>query len=201
MGGALWRAGSTAALAVALAIGVAPVASPVPVDLGFAVVEVPELAPVHVPVPLGSEAAPLPALPYPLEWVRPAPVPAPAPAPAFDPFSGRVVALDCGGRPERMPHTIIIACGNGNGQFQDVRWTSWLNDRAEATAEKVWVECVPNCANGIRRSKPAKIVLHDVRDSAHGPTYAKLTSHDDLGSRTTSMSGFPFGPGDDWIFP
>lgn len=192
---------ASAALAITATVAFAPASTAVPLDLGSTVVEVPELAPIHVPIPAGSEAAPLPGLPYPLEWMRPAPAPAPSPAPAFDPFSGRTVALDCGHNPEKMPATVIIACGDGNGQFQNVRWTSWLNDRAEATAEKVWIECVPACYNGIRRSKPARIVLHGVRQTNHGPAFAKLTSHDDLGARTTTMSGFPFEPSDVWIFP
>ena len=181
------------ALAITASVALAPTSAAVPLDLGFAVVEVPELAPVHVPVPPGSEAAPLPGLPYPFEWSRP--------TPPHDPFSGPTFALDCGHQPERMPATIIIACGDGNGQFQNIRWTSWLNDRAEASADKVWVDCRPACYNGTRRSKPARIVLHDVRHTAGGPAFAKLTSHDDLGARTTAMSGFPFEPHDAWIFP
>ena len=187
----------TAAIGTALAIlltgGVAPSASAAEVALGPFVVQVPDLAPVYVPVPLGSEAAALPPLPYPLEWVRP--------APQVDPFGGRTLALDCGGIPERMPSTIIVACGDGNGQFQNIRWTSWLDGTAEGTAEKVWIDCVPACYNGVRRSKPARIVLHDVRQTPRGPAYAKITSHDDLGVRTTSMSSFPFEPSDQWLFP
>lgn len=197
MGRRIGRMLAGAGLAAALAVGLAPAATAAEVMVGPFVVQVPDLAPVHVPVPMGSEAAPLPMLPYPLEWDRPAP----PPPPPFDPFSGQTRALDCGHQPERMPSTIIIMCGDGNGQFQNIRWTSWLNDRAEATADKVWVECVPACYNGIRRSKPARIVLHDVRHTPAGPAFAKLTSHDDLGARTTSMSGFPFEPSDQQIFP
>lgn len=196
MGNRVGRALAGVGLAAALAVGLAPAATAAEVTVGPFVVQVPDLAPVPVPVPIGSEAAPLPMLPYPLEWDRPAP-----PLPPFDPFSGQTVALDCGHQPERMPSTVIIMCGDGNGQFQNVRWTSWLNDRAEATADKVWVECVPACYNGIRRSKPTRIVLHDVRHTSAGPAFAKLTSHDDRGARTTSMSGFPFEPGDQQIFP
>lgn len=194
---------AASAIAIAATVAAAPSSAAVPLDLGSTVVEVPELAPVHVPVPVGSEAAPLPGLPYPFEWVRPAGAPAPAstPIPASDPFAGTTVALNCGNHPEKMPSQVIIACANGNGQFQNVRWTSWLNDRAEATADKVWVECVPSCANGIRHSKPATIVLHDVRHTAAGPTFAKLTSHDDRGARTTTLPGFRFDPNDPWIFP
>lgn len=83
-------------------------------------------------------------------------------------------------------------CGDGNGQFQNIRWTSWLDVSAEATADKVWIECVPACYNGIRRSKPARIVLHDVRHTSAGPTFASLTVHDDRGARTTTLPGFVY---------
>lgn len=182
-----------AALAAAVSVGIAPAAAAAEVNIGPFVVPVPDLAPVHVPVLAGSEAAPLPPLPYPFEWFRP--------APAFDPFGGRTVALNCGHDPERLPSTILIACGDGSGQFQNIRWTTWLDGTAEATAEKVWVDCVPACYNGIRRSKPARIVLHDVRHTPAGPTFAKLTSHDDRGARTTTLPGFVFDQRDPWIFP
>jgi len=182
-----------AASAVVVSMAAAPAVVAAEVSIGPFVVQVPDLAPVHVPVPAGSADAPLPPLPYPLEWVRP--------APPFDPFGGQTVALNCGNTPERVPVTVIIACGDGNGQFQNVRWTSWLDGSAEATADKVWVECIPACYNGMRRSKPARIVLHDVRQTSAGPTFAKLTSHDDRGARTTTMPGFRFDPRDQWIFP
>lgn len=188
-----WRAIAGAALAIVLSAGLAPAASAVEVNVGPFVIHVPELAPIPVAVPPGSEAAPLPGLPRPFEWVYP--------APPFDPFGGRTVALNCGNVPERTPSTIIIACGNGNGQFQNIRWTSWLDGTAEGTADKVWVECVPACYNGIRRSKPARIVLHDVRQTPAGPTFARLTSHDDLGARSTTLPGFMFDQRDPWIFP
>lgn len=185
-------------LAGAMIVGSGSVATGAEIDLGFAVIWVPDLAPVPVPVPMGSEAAALPQLPYPLHWDRPAPPAAHLPQPV-DPFGGRTVALNCGTEPEKMPATVVIACGDGNGQFQNVRWTSWRDDVAEATADKVWVECIPACYNGTIRRKPVRIVLHDVRLTPAGPAFRNLTSHDDRGARTTTLPGFEFGG--EWIFP
>lgn len=182
-----------AALGAAMSVGLAPAAAAAEVNIGPFVVTVPDLAPVHLPVPAGSENVALPPLPYPFDWAHP--------APPFDTFSGRTVALNCGHQPERLPSTVVIACGDGNGQFQNVRWLSWLDGTAEATADKVWVECIPACYNGTRRSKPARIVLHDVRHTQAGPTFAKLTSHDDRGARTATLPGFVSDPRDPWIFP
>lgn len=69
----------------ALAIS-APAAFAAEVQIGPWAVQVPDVAPIVVPVPMGSEAAPLPGLPFPFVWatpfVSPAPAPAPLPAPA-----------------------------------------------------------------------------------------------------------------------
>lgn len=191
------RAASATLAAVAVA-AFSPSAGAAELELGSTTIPVPDLQPIHVPVPLGSEAAPLPPLPYPAEWVYPA-APQPAPSPAVDPFSGRTVALNCGHKPERLPAEIIIMCGDGNGRFQNIRWTSWRDDVAEASADKVWVECIPACYNGIRRSKPARIVLHDVRHTSAGPAFSRITSHDDRGARTTTLAGFVHAG--DQLFP
>lgn len=81
------RAASAALVATAVAASGASV-SAAELNLGSTVVEVPDLPPVYVPVPLGSETAPLPPLPFPFEWQfhlsqTPAPAPAPAPAPKY----------------------------------------------------------------------------------------------------------------------
>lgn len=81
-------------VAAALVVG-APAASAAEVQIGPWAVQVPDIAPVVVPVPMGSEAAPLPALPFPFVWatpfVPPAPVPATLPAAAPVPAPARVV--------------------------------------------------------------------------------------------------------------
>ncbi|MET3861683.1 hypothetical protein ABIE38_002619 [Dietzia sp. 2505] len=72
-------------LATAALLFGAPAASAAEIHVGPWVVEVPDIAPVVVPVPMGSEAAPLPALPFPFVWATPFVPPAPAPAPAAAP--------------------------------------------------------------------------------------------------------------------
>lgn len=67
----------------------APVASAAEFQVGPWAVQVPDIAPILVPIPFGSEAGALPALPFPFIWdipfvevpvnIAPAPIPAPAP--------------------------------------------------------------------------------------------------------------------------
>lgn len=195
----LARTVTAVATSMVIAVAAAPTAGAARVDLGSGGVDVPDIAPLVVPIPAGSEAAPLPPLPYPLVWSRDIHSPGNGPTPVGDAFSGRTVVLDCSSSPQRMPDTIVIACGDGNGQFRDIRWTSWRPDRAEGTAEKVWVDCTPSCHRGIRRGKPVSIALHDVRHTGAGATFASLTSYDDRGARTVSTPGFPYRG--DWMFP
>lgn len=71
-----------AGLAAVALMSVAPAASAAEVYIGPWAVQVPDVAPVVVPIPMGSEAGALPPLPFPLVWdlpFIPAPVAAPAP--------------------------------------------------------------------------------------------------------------------------
>lgn len=70
-------------LAAAAMLFASPAASAAEIQVGPWAVQMPDIAPVVVPVPMGSEAAPLPALPFPFVWATPfiAPMPAPAPPP------------------------------------------------------------------------------------------------------------------------
>lgn len=81
-------------MVAAALLATAPAASAADVQVGPWVVQVPDVAPVVVPVPLGSEAAPLPPLPFPFVWatpfIAPAPAPAPFPAPAPQAAPARV---------------------------------------------------------------------------------------------------------------
>lgn len=73
---------ATAVAAIALAVA-SPVASAADVQVGPWTVQVPDIAPVLIPVPMGSEAGALPPLPFPFVWDAPsflAPLPAPGPA-------------------------------------------------------------------------------------------------------------------------
>lgn len=183
---------ATLGLAAALAIALAPNAGAATIHIGPFPVEVPDIEPVLVPIPPGSEAAPLPPLPFPLEWQHPtiAPPPPPPAAETPNPFAGRTVVLDCGHQPQRMPSRIIIFCGDGNGGFRDINWNAWGNEMAHGSATKYWVDCVPTCARGTLRTSPAGISLHDPRQTSAGMTFSRIVLHEGNRQRTTTLSGF-----------
>lgn len=113
-------------LATVAALGAAPSALAADIPTGSGVIAVPELAPVVVPVPVGSEAAPLPMLPFPLVWASqllPAPgVVAPLPAPGVSPtpapvrrLSGCREAWDLGVAPIHRGSDYYHASMDGDG--------------------------------------------------------------------------------------
>lgn len=94
-------------LATVAVLGATPAVLAVDIAVGSGIIAVPDLAPVAVPVPMGSEAAPLPVLPFPFFWdtpflpapgvVAPLPAPgvAPAPAPGVAPAPAPVRRISC----------------------------------------------------------------------------------------------------------
>lgn len=84
-------------LAAIAVLGAAPSVVAAEIQTGSGVIAVPDFAPVVVPAPMGSEAAPLPLLPFPFVWstqVIPAPgVVAPLPAPGVAPAPAPVRRL------------------------------------------------------------------------------------------------------------
>lgn len=83
----------TVGMAAAVLLSVAPAATSAEIPVGPWIVQVPDVAPVIVPIPFGSEAGALPPLPFPFVWDRPVvPVPAPGPLPAPVPAPAPVAA-------------------------------------------------------------------------------------------------------------
>jgi hypothetical protein len=62
---------------LALSLAAAPIAQAQPLPGGS--VELPPIEPIAVPIPMGSTAGQLPALPFPLFWQDPVPPPPPSP--------------------------------------------------------------------------------------------------------------------------
>ena len=99
-----------AGLAAAALMSVAPAASAAEVYIGPWAVQVPDVAPVVVPIPMGSEAGALPPLPFPLVWDLPfIPAPAPAPAPVAAPAPAPAPAPVAAPAPRQAPAATYVA--------------------------------------------------------------------------------------------
>jgi hypothetical protein len=65
-------------------------------------------------------------------------------------------------RPQKAvirPHSIVIACGDGNFSLERIRWTAWNGVRATAVATASQNDCKPYCAAGHFHSYPARVAL------------------------------------------
>lgn len=85
-------------LATLVALGAAPSVVAAEIPVGSGVIAVPDVAPIVVPVPMGSEAAALPLLPFPLVWA-PQFLPAPGGTAPVRRLSGCREAWDLGVAP------------------------------------------------------------------------------------------------------
>lgn len=169
-------------------VATTPVANAADVQVGSSTIAIPdfvppqlELAPVVVPRPFGSMLADLPPLPYPLQWEA-----------KYDFFSGNTVVLNCLDAPEKLPNNIIVACGDGNLQFQNAKWDTWENRSATGTAEMVFSDCIPACYNGTIHRIPVHLRLHDVRQIDGRDVFTHMTINDHGNIREQGISGFQY---------
>ena len=66
------------------------------------------------------------------------------------------------------PHSIVVACGDGNFALLRLRWTSWNGLHANAQATASQNDCKPYCAAGHFHSYPATVVLSRPRTCKNG---------------------------------
>lgn len=171
--------GAVCAAVLVFGPAVGPVQAQPIIPGSVALPELPQIQPVAVPLPLGSTEAQVPLLPFPFVW-------------AADPFGGRTMLVDCSDELSKMPETIIIACGDGNLQYKNIRWDSWTNSEARGTAEMAYSDCIPHCYNGTFHRDPVAIRLHDVRvvNGVRAFTYMTVDRGGEVWEQ--GVSGFQF---------
>ncbi|HLI35939.1 MAG TPA: hypothetical protein VKV80_01170 [Streptosporangiaceae bacterium] len=89
---------------------------------------------------------------------RAVPVPATA-AHAVSRASAGPVVINCLGKPQVRPGTIVLACADGNDYLGALSWTSWTQPLASATGTQHENDCIPSCAAGHFHSYPVLVVL------------------------------------------
>jgi ribosomal protein S27AE len=58
-----------------------------------------------------------------------------------------VVISNCGNATV-APHTITLACGDGNRYLHGLTWSHWGTSLATGTGTLTWNTCTPNCVSG-----------------------------------------------------
>ena len=63
--------------------------------------------------------------------------------------NARSYYADCDFTPRYKPHTIILACGDGNAQLKSIHWYRWGGSNARGwTRRFIYNDCDPYCAVG-----------------------------------------------------
>jgi hypothetical protein len=73
----------------------------------------------------------------------------------------RTYISDCGyGKMKYKPHwRVILACSDGTRWLQHMRWKKWTRWRAVGSGIYHYIECVPDCADGINHHRHVKIIF------------------------------------------
>jgi len=61
--------------------------------------------------------------------------------------------------PVQLPESFLLTCGDGGWYVYNIKWQSWGEKEAKATAVYSENVCEPNCAEGYRVEAPVTITL------------------------------------------
>ena len=61
--------------------------------------------------------------------------------------------------PVQLPESFLLTCGDGGWHVYDIKWQSWGEKEAKATAIYSENVCEPNCAEGYRVEAPVDLTI------------------------------------------
>jgi hypothetical protein len=61
--------------------------------------------------------------------------------------------------PVQLPESFLLTCGDGGWYVYDIKWQSWGEKEAKATAIYSENVCEPNCAEGYRVEAPVELTI------------------------------------------
>jgi hypothetical protein len=91
----------------------------------------------------------------------------------------KYVVLDCTGKPEVRPGTIVLACADAGLGLEHLHWTRWTSHGAVGRGTFWENLCIPNCAAGHIETMPAKVTLRgraDVQGHPGDRQFTRLTA-------------------------
>jgi hypothetical protein len=87
----------------------------------------------------------------------------------------RPVVINCLGKPQAEPSSIVLACADGNSALSGLSWTSWTPKLGSASGTLMENDCIPYCAAGHFHRYPALVVLWGTAPYQHGQRYTEIT--------------------------
>jgi hypothetical protein len=89
--------------------------------------------------------------------------------------SGQTVVVNCLGKQQVRPGTVVLACADYNSLIDKITWTSWTRELAAGTGTLVQNNCVPNCAEGHFYRYPVLVILWANQPYGSGQRYTEIT--------------------------
>jgi hypothetical protein len=96
-------------------------------------------------------------------------------APASQPPRQRTVIVNCLGKQQVKPGTIVLACADYNSLIDTITWTSWTRGLASGTGTLVQNDCIPYCAAGHFHRYPVLVILWANQAYGSGQRYTEIT--------------------------
>lgn len=72
------------------------------------------------------------------------------------------------------PSSIVLACADANMAMEHAHWHTWTQSRATGTADFVYNDCVPNCADGHMHSYRGNVELYLVHSGKPRNWFSRL---------------------------
>jgi hypothetical protein len=93
--------------------------------------------------------------------------------------SAKFVVLNCDGKPEVKPGTIVLACADDGLGLEHLHWTKWTSHGAVGRGTFWEHLCVPDCVDGRIVHMPARVILQGsaaVKGHPRDRQYTRLTA-------------------------
>jgi hypothetical protein len=96
-------------------------------------------------------------------------------APPPRPQPRKTVVVNCLGKQQVRPGTIVLACADYNSLIQKITWRSWTRELASGTGTLVQNDCLPDCAAGHFHRYPVLVILWANQRYGTGQRYTEIT--------------------------
>jgi len=87
----------------------------------------------------------------------------------------QTVIVNCLGKQQVKPGTIVLACADYNSLIDHITWTSWTRELASGTGTLVQNDCMPYCAAGHFHRYPVLVILWANQPYGSGQRYTEIT--------------------------
>jgi hypothetical protein len=87
----------------------------------------------------------------------------------------QTVIVNCLGKQQVKPDTVVLACADYNSLIRKITWTSWTRGLASGTGTLVQNDCKPYCAAGHFHRYPVLVILWANKPYGSGQRYTEIT--------------------------